>query len=87
MEINIKKFNSNIILLNIVTNEGLNYQYLFFWGEHGTLFIIYELWDDKTTGCNFLKARWVFTMEIPHMSFHCVQTSFTRKGHKHFLFA
>jgi len=30
LEINIKKFNSNIILLNIVIIKWLNYQYLFF---------------------------------------------------------
>jgi len=53
LEINIKKFNTNIMLLNIVIIKGLNYWYLFFWGECGTLFIVHESWDDKTTECNF----------------------------------
>jgi len=48
------------MLLNLVIIKGINYRYLFFWGERGTLFIVHELWDDKTTGCNFWKPRWVF---------------------------
>jgi hypothetical protein len=60
LEINIMKFKSNIMLLNMLVIKGTSYWYLFSWREHGISFSHHELCDDKTAGCNFWKPKQSF---------------------------